>query len=217
MIASAERILRENPARPGRESQLVQVVRDGRRAARLVDDLLFMARLDVGAAPVELVDRRARTDVGALAVAAAMALRLQRPDLDVRVEDGAGGTTVAGDPDELRRALTNVLDNAGAATPADGVVGVHTYVEAGRVTVAVSDSGPGVPESDRARIFDRFVRGDDARRATVPDWVCRSRAPSPVASAGTSSSRRADAAVHGSCSGYRPRRVWRWRATDSSR
>ncbi|HEY8789432.1 MAG TPA: HAMP domain-containing sensor histidine kinase [Actinopolymorphaceae bacterium] len=163
MIAGAERILRENPARADRETQLVQVVRDGQRAARLVDDLLFMARLDVGPQRPAAQDSLARVDIGALAVAAAAALRLQRPDLDVHVDDQTDGTTVVGDPDELRRALTNLLDNAGTATPAGGAVGVRASLDAGRVIVSVQDSGPGVPESERARIFDRFVRGDDAR------------------------------------------------------
>ena len=84
MIASAERILRENPARAGREAQLVHVVRDGQRAARLVDDLLFMARLDVGAQPRVVHDSPARVDIGALAGrrrggASAAATRPRRP------------------------------------------------------------------------------------------------------------------------------------------
>jgi len=124
---------------------------------------MFMARLDVGPQPPMLPDPLTRVDIGALAVAATAAFRQLRPDLEVRVDDGAGGSTVAGHPDDLRRALTNLLDNAGTATPPGGVVDVRASVDAGRVIVAVSDSGPGVPESERARIFDRFVRGDDAR------------------------------------------------------
>lgn len=163
MIAGAERILRDNPARADRERHLVQFVRDGQRAARLVDDLLFMARLDDGAQSSGQADSLACVDLGALAVAAGSALRLQRPDLDVRVGDETGGITVTGIADECRRALTNLIDNAGTATPSGGVVGVHASLDAGRLVVAVIDSGPGVPEFERARIFDRFVRGDDAR------------------------------------------------------
>lgn len=122
-----------------------------------------MARLDDGAQSSGQADSLARVDLGALAVAAGSALRLQRPDPDVRVGDETGGITVTGIADECRRALTNLIDNAGTATPSGGVVGVHASLDAGRLVVAVIDSGPGVPEFERARIFDRFVRGDDAR------------------------------------------------------
>ena len=83
--------------------------------------------------------------------------------------DETGGTAVAADPDELRRALTNLLDNAGTATPTGGEVGVRASLDRRRVIVSVTDSGPGVPEPERARIFDRFVRGDDARAGNPAD------------------------------------------------
>lgn len=161
MIASAERVLRDNPSRPGREAQLVQVVRDGQRAARLVDDLLFMARLDVAQpVPPRPPDQ---VGIGALAVSVADALPLRRPDLVVQVTDETSGSTVAGDTDDLRRALVNLVDNADTATPPGGTIRVHAGLVGDHVLVAVHDSGPGVPDSEREQIFDRFVRGDDAR------------------------------------------------------
>ena len=58
------------------------------------------------------------------------------------------------DHDRLRRALTNILDNAIRFTPFRGTIDVSCEVSDGEVLVSVSDSGPGIPESDLPRIFD---------------------------------------------------------------
>jgi signal transduction histidine kinase len=59
--------------------------------------------------------------------------------------------------------ITNLLDNAVQHTPAGGSIDVVLAAEAGTVTITVADTGPGIPASDRDRVFDRFVRLDPAR------------------------------------------------------
>ncbi len=66
-------------------------------------------------------------------------------------------TTVRGDPDALERVLRNLIDNALAAIQATGRIDVHLRRLNGYVQAGVADDGPGVPEHQRQRIFERFV------------------------------------------------------------
>ena len=124
---------------------------------RLVDDLLHLARHDAGhhgagAVPVRL-DEVAR---------AAVAATPRQRGIDVAVDSG-GGALVIGHPAGLRRAVSNLLDNA--VRHADRRVWVATRVTGDRGEVVVSDDGPGVPVADRPRVFERFTRLDEARDA----------------------------------------------------
>ena len=126
------------------------------RLARLVDDLLLLARIDAGSPgtgrPTEPVDL-------AELVRAAVA---RRPEgrVPVRV-DAAGPALLAGDPGALSRVLGNLLDNA--VRHAAGEVRVAVAVAGGQVVLTVTDDGPGIPAAERARVFERFARRDDAR------------------------------------------------------
>ncbi|MNI86725.1 Sensor kinase CusS [compost metagenome] len=64
----------------------------------------------------------------------------------------------------LRRALSNLLDNALRFTPADGEVRVQIVDQAKRVTLTVENSGPGIDPALLPRLFDRFYRADPARQ-----------------------------------------------------
>jgi signal transduction histidine kinase len=65
----------------------------------------------------------------------------------------------------LRRLVVNLLQNAVQHSPKDGTVSVDVSPNGSRVYVRVADSGTGIAESDRARIFERFVQLDPSRRA----------------------------------------------------
>jgi signal transduction histidine kinase len=71
---------------------------------------------------------------------------------------------VLGDADLLRRLLDNLLSNAVRHTPPGGSVTVSAQRDGGGWQIAVADTGPGVPAALRPRLFDRFSRGDGARR-----------------------------------------------------
>lgn len=134
-----------------RRHALDQLTTSIRRAARLVDQLLTLARLDpeepIPEEPVSL-DRLAEEICAAHGPAAL--------DKGVDLELEAQPATVAGSADMLRILLRNLVDNAIRYTPAGGRVSVT--VAPGRLSV--SDTGPGIPPEERQRVFDRFHRLD---------------------------------------------------------
>jgi signal transduction histidine kinase len=147
-IASLRTQLEVGAAHPG----LLDVdgaVADTVRLQRLAADLLLLARLDAGERPAA----DARVDLAALAREQAAG----RAGVSVRAESGE----VAGSRAQLERLLANLLDNA--QRHARSAVEVTVRGEGGQVVVAVADDGEGVPEADRERIFERFVRLDAAR------------------------------------------------------
>ncbi|WP_125803091.1 cell wall metabolism sensor histidine kinase WalK [Actinoplanes sp. ATCC 53533] len=159
--ANAELLLREELDRPERERVAVAMIRETRRAARLVDDLLTMARLGQGG--VRLATER--VDLARLAEAEVSRARTLAPSLTFTVTAPATepGPVVLGDPLRLGQILTNLLDNARHATPAGGTITVDVRRSGERVLLEVADTGPGVPATERALIFERFGRGDASR------------------------------------------------------
>jgi two-component system, OmpR family, sensor kinase len=153
VIAAADSLLRDDPDRAERERRLLAMVREARRAGRLVDDLLLMVRLDGsdGSDPQREL-RRQPVDLAVLAEEVAAAQRLLGADVRARVD---GPAPVEGDPEQLTRVLTNLADNA--RREADHVL-LDVRRRDGQVTVEVTDDGPGVPPAERDRVFERFVR-----------------------------------------------------------
>ncbi|MEU6307164.1 sensor histidine kinase [Streptomyces chartreusis] len=123
-------------------------VEDTVRLQGLAADLLLLARLDAGERPGD-----ARFDLGALAREHA------EGRAEVTVE--ARSAQVAGSRGQVGRVLTNLLDNA--ARHARSAVTLTVRREGEWVVAAVADDGDGVAEADRERIFERFVRLDEAR------------------------------------------------------
>jgi signal transduction histidine kinase len=70
---------------------------------------------------------------------------------------------VAGDPVWLGRVVANLVDNACKFTPPGGEVGVAVESDVAAVTVTVTDTGPGLSEEERTRVFERFYRGSGVR------------------------------------------------------
>ncbi|MEV1005911.1 HAMP domain-containing sensor histidine kinase [Streptomyces sp. NPDC049881] len=129
-------------------------VQDTVRLQALAADLLLLARLDAGERPAGKPVR-----LGTL-VADEVAQRVgdRHP---VRVTGDGGDPVVTGSRTQLARVLGNLLDNA--QRHAAGAVRVAVLRRDGAAVVEVADDGAGVPEADRERIFERFVRLDDAR------------------------------------------------------
>jgi len=122
---------------------------------QLVDDLLHIARSDDGAAP----RRSALVDLDDLVLREAARLREDaRVKLDVSRVSAA---QVRGDPDQLRRVIRNLADNA--ERHAASTVTFALEERAGHAHLTVADDGPGIPVVERERIFERFARLDDAR------------------------------------------------------
>jgi signal transduction histidine kinase len=134
---------------------LAEVVhRENLRVERLVDDLLLLARLDEAAPGVAVP-----LDLDDIALAEAARVR----DTTSRTVDtsGVGPARVHGRADELTRAVRNLVDNAARHASSRLAISVCEYD--GRAVLAVDDDGAGVAPDDRVRVFDRFVRLDDAR------------------------------------------------------
>lgn len=134
---------------------LANVVSGTDRAARLVEQLLVLARLDPQAAlpPGPAVDLLALARQGVAEIAPAAAAR------GVEVGLVPGETAgVAGDAVLLAVLLRNLLDNAVRYTPAGGEVEVSVRRTAEGATLAVVDNGPGIPEAERGKVFERFHR-----------------------------------------------------------
>jgi signal transduction histidine kinase len=130
------------------------------RMSRIVDDLLTLARIDEGR--LELL--QSRVDLGAVAADVAGSLRPLAEAQGVPVTvSGDLAAEVDADPDHLRRAVRNLVENAVNYTGAGGRVGVEVWRRDGEVGLTVTDTGPGIPEAHLERIFDRFVRVDTAR------------------------------------------------------
>jgi two-component system OmpR family sensor kinase len=122
------------------------------RMGRLVDELLTLARLDQRP---EL--RFKNVDLSRLVRDAAEDLRAQQPGRPVSV--GADGTLlVQADESGLRQVLGNLVGNVRTHTPAEVPVRLGLERADGVVLLCVTDEGPGLPEEDAARIFDRFFR-----------------------------------------------------------
>ncbi|MFF6807168.1 ATP-binding protein [Streptomyces sp. NPDC012616] len=149
-IASLRTQLEVGAAHPGL-LDVAGAVEDTVRLQRLAADLLLLARLDAGEEPAG-----GRVDLAALACEEAAG----RPAVTVEAAGGAAAA-VAGSRGQLRRVLANLLDNAQRHARTEVAVSVRRSGD--RVVVEVADDGDGVPEADRERIFERFVRLDDAR------------------------------------------------------
>jgi signal transduction histidine kinase len=134
------------------------VQRASDRMARLVDDLLALARrqeptlehepVDLGAAVAEASD-------DFVVPAAARGIVLDRAI--------APGVTVTGDRDALKRAVANLLENAVRLAPEGSRIRLATGSEGHRAWIAVADEGPGIAPEDQPHVFDRFWRADRAR------------------------------------------------------
>jgi signal transduction histidine kinase len=132
------------------------VLADAIRMQRLVDDLLAIALVDASALDAA---HRAPVDLDEIVLAEARRLHT-RSGLAVDVK-AVSGAQVDGNADQLFRVVRNLLDNA--ARHARSTVVVSLVESATDVTLRVVDDGPGIPDADRERVFERFARLDDAR------------------------------------------------------
>jgi signal transduction histidine kinase len=142
----------------GRRQAVEAVVRQAQRLGALVEDLLAATRLDAGSEPlrreVVVLSELLREGVDDLPTDARGAVRVSAPD----------GLAVMADARALRRVLANLLDNATRYAP--GPIDVEACAgddgPAEQVHLVVADRGPGIPPSERSRIFERFERGTTA-------------------------------------------------------
>ena len=149
------------------------------RLTELVDSLLTMSRADAGRvamhfSPVSLLEL-AKESANLLEVLA------EEKEQSIRIE-GSETIQVNADRTILRQALVNLIDNAVKFSPDKGIIQIRVREEGPNAIVEVQDSGPGIPQEHRARIFERFYRVDKARARqkggtglglSIVDWAVK--------------------------------------------
>ncbi|MDP1633738.1 MAG: sensor histidine kinase N-terminal domain-containing protein [Gallionellaceae bacterium] len=138
-----------------RAHALANVVSGTDRASRLVEQLLVLARLD----PQTALPHGQTVGLHKLAGQCIAELAPAAAGKGVEMSQAPGGeANIAGDAILLGALLRNLLDNAVRYTPAGGEVAVEVRREKDAVLLTVMDSGPGIPETERANVLDRFYR-----------------------------------------------------------
>jgi two-component system phosphate regulon sensor histidine kinase PhoR len=140
---------------------LAIIARHTQRMERLVKDLLRLARLDAGQETLNLIacDTRSLAETVVADVMPAVTERGQR----IEVTIGPGAETVRADPAKLHDALRNLVANAITYAPEQSTIRIDAERVEGRVAISVSDEGPGIPDEDLSRVFERFYRVDKSR------------------------------------------------------
>ena len=150
-------------------------LRQSERLGALVADLLDLARLDAGVAPLSVTDVR----IADLLQAAASETPTDSRDVLVRCETQPADLVVQADPARLTQLVVNLVDNAIRHSPPGGEVLVSARViDASTWWLEVRDEGPGIPGEDAERVFERFGSGGDAAGGTglglaIARWVCQ--------------------------------------------
>ena len=138
---------------------LVTVSQQTSRLARLVDDMLVLARADAGGYPMV----PAEVDLDAVVGECVRELTARAAAKNIRVTSHLEPISVTADEALLRRMFGNLLANAVLYTPDGGAIDVTMAPRPGAVAVQIADTGPGISPGDRDRVFERFVRLDSAR------------------------------------------------------
>ena len=157
--------------------EMLDEVRDPADRQRFMNvieqEVARMERLLSGVREISLIDARLvqedphRVDLGELMTKIVDGFRLkERSRIQFDLELGAGPLTVAASEDPLIQVFENILDNAASFSPEGSTITIRVAAEPGAVATRVADQGPGIPEANLSRIFDRFFthRPDAARR-----------------------------------------------------
>ena len=134
---------------------------EAERMTTLVNDLLLLSRADAGAP----VATRERVDLGSLVEAERRRWDALAPGHEVRVD--VQPVDVLGDRDALLRVVANLVRNAGLYSPPSTAIEVIVDRHDGSARLRVRDHGPGIPDTELERVFERFNRGDPARGRTT--------------------------------------------------
>jgi phosphoserine phosphatase RsbU/P len=151
------------PVTDRQRETLGRVRMSGRHLLSLLDNVMDMARLTAGVVRVEAEPVR-------LAEVAREAVHMLVPAADAKLQKltlaEAADVVVTADHARVRQVLVNLIGNAVKFTPPDGTISVATGASgAGHGEVRVTDSGPGIPEADRAAVFEPYYRGESTAAA----------------------------------------------------
>lgn len=145
------------------------------RLSRIIEELLFLSRAEARAITLRLTSQNPRRFLCAFAQDARVLAEHHGRRFELEC-DGEGLATF--EAQRIRQVLLNLLVNALNASPPQGVVTLRSAVSSAVWRVSLEDQGPGIPQSDRERIFERFVRlgnrGADQQGSGLGLAICRS-------------------------------------------
>lgn len=158
MMGEAQVALTRDRTAPEYREIIESTVAEWERLSRIVDNLLFVARVDAEREPIA----RKRFDARAAVEKIAAFYQTVAEDHHVTISCGGEGQMYA-DPDLFERVVGNLLDNALRFTPEHGSIHIALSKNNGDFEVAVRDSGSGIAQEHLPRVFDRFYRADSSR------------------------------------------------------
>ena len=154
--------LSEGDTSPDETERFLEIImRHSQRMERLVQDLLRLARLDAGQETLDITSCDLRAVIQSVTDDLEPSLDARGQQVDVAI--GEDAAQVPADPAKLHDVLRNLLANASAYSPARTTISVVTRRAGDRIAIDVLDQGPGIPEEDRSRVFERFYRVDKSR------------------------------------------------------
>jgi two-component system phosphate regulon sensor histidine kinase PhoR len=137
------------------------IARHSERMERLVKDLLRLARLDAGQETLDIISCDTRNLVQGVIADLGPSAESRRQRIEIDIEPGA--EALRGDPAKVHDALRNLVANAITYSPEHTTIRIDAARADGSVALSVSDEGPGIPEEDLSRVFERFYRVDKSR------------------------------------------------------
>ncbi len=157
-----ETLLDDPPTEPEQARKFLEIIaRHTSRMERLVKDLLRLARLDAGQETPDLTDCDLEAVVQSVATDFADAVAAKGGRLEIAIAPAA--RRVISDAARLHDVLRNLLENAVNYSPDGATVTIEASRDDGAITLRVLDRGPGIPETDLTRVFERFYRVDKSR------------------------------------------------------
>lgn len=151
-----ELALRQSPSGEA-QATLHQLHTATEQITRLTNQLLSLARAEPGTERVHTTEQLDLNKLVREATTEWVPRALAR-NIDLGFDSSQDGVTIEGDAFLLREMLNNLLDNAVRYTQPGGQVTVHIAQDAGNIALSIEDNGPGIPESERERVFERFYR-----------------------------------------------------------
>src|SRR5262245_44743207 len=154
--------LTDGDASPDEQTRFMDIIaRHTRRMERLVKDLLRLARLDAGQEILDLAACDTRHLVDGVLADLAPSADARGQKITVAIDRGAD--TLRADLAKLHDALRNLVANAINYAPERTTIGINAARAGAGVEISVSDEGPGIPDEDLGRVFERFYRVDKSR------------------------------------------------------
>ncbi|MFF2483779.1 ATP-binding protein [Paenibacillus sp. NPDC058071] len=146
-----------------RDRYLDIIVTESERLSRLSDNLLKLASLESEHHPFAASTFHLDEQLRQVAVACEPQWSAKHIQLDLRLPDAIN---ITADADQLRQVWLNLLGNAIKFTPEGGQISIRLLEQRGTLTVAISDTGPGIAPEELSRIFDRFYKADRSRSSS---------------------------------------------------